>query len=81
MRLAASDFCTYYSPHRCERRLYLRTIGAPEDPESPYVEVLRRLGARHEREHLATLPHIVDLSRGGREERRELTVQAVPLEP
>lgn len=77
MQLAASDFYIYYSPHRCERRLYLQTIGAPEDPESPYVEVLRRLGARHEREHLATLPGIVDLRRGNREERRELTVQAV----
>jgi len=77
MQLAASDFYTYYSPHRCERRLYLRATGAPEDPESPYVAVLRRLGNRHEREHLATLPQVVDLSGGTKEERRERTHVAV----
>lgn len=77
MQLSASDFYTYYRPHRCERRLYLRYLGAPQDPESPYLEVLRRLGARHERRHLATLPRVVDLSAGTIEERREKTRAAV----
>jgi len=52
-------------------------LGTPQDPESPYLEVLRRLGARHERQHLATLPLVVDLSAGTREERREKTRAAV----
>jgi len=77
MQLSASDFYTYYSPHRCERRVFLRHNGAPEEQASPYEEVLRRLGERHERAHLSTLGEVVDLSGGNREERRRRTREEV----
>lgn len=62
MDITASDFYTYLSPSRCARRLYLRHAGATEGPESPYVEVIKKLGLRHERAHLATLLDVTDLS-------------------
>jgi predicted RecB family nuclease len=77
MQLSASDFYVYYSPHRCGRRAYLRHIGTPEEPASPYEEVLRRLGERHEREHLSTLIGAVDLSGGSKEDRRRRTREEV----
>lgn len=77
MHLTASDFYTYYSPHRCERRLFLRHVGTPEDPASPYQDVLHRLGKRHERAHLATFLQFVDLSGLSKNERLAATVHEV----
>jgi len=73
MRIAASDFVSYYRPSKCELRLYLRHHGEPEEPPSPYEETLRRLGERHEKAHLATFPVVVDLSLGSLDDRRERT--------
>lgn len=56
MRLIASDFYTFYRPSECDLRVYLRHKGIAEAPPSPYEEVLRRLGERHEKAHLATFP-------------------------
>lgn len=77
MRLTASDFYPYYRPAPCELRVYLREHGEEEAAPGPYHQVLRRLGARHERAHLATFPAVVDLSAEPEEERGLRTVTEV----
>jgi predicted RecB family nuclease len=77
MRLSASDLYTYHRPSRCDLRVVLRHIGELESPPGEYEEVLRRLGERHERAHLASLPGAISLETGTREERERLTRQAV----
>ncbi len=77
MRVVASDFVSYYRPSECKLRVYLRHHGEPEDPASPYQEILRRLGERHERAHLATFPAVVDLSLGSFAERKRRTQEGV----
>src|SRR3954468_11839394 len=61
MRLTASSFYGYYRPSACELRVWLRAQGKPEKDPSPYELVLRRLGLRHEAEHLKTLGDVLDL--------------------
>jgi predicted RecB family nuclease len=73
----ASEFYSYYRPSKCELRFYLRRHGEPEASPGPYDLVLRRLGERHERAHLATLPDIVDLSGIPREQQELRTVEEV----
>jgi predicted RecB family nuclease len=77
MRLTATDFYTYHRPSKCELRVHLRHRGEKEAPDSPYAEVLKDLGLRHERAHLATLPSYADLSSGAREERERRTREEV----
>jgi predicted RecB family nuclease len=77
MRLTASDFITYFRPSQCELRVWLRHRGEEESEPSVYDEVLRRLGERHEREHLATLGPYLDLRQVGEEERIQRTLEAI----
>jgi predicted RecB family nuclease len=77
MRLTASDFVSYRRPTRCDLRVYLRHRGEQEAEPGPYDEVLRRLGLRHEREHLATLTEFTDLSAPSLQEQVEKTAAAV----
>ena len=77
VRLTASDFYTFFSPSKCELRVYLKHIGKTEAPPGPYEEVLFRLGERHEAAHLATFPEYIDLSKGHLEERERRTREAV----
>ncbi len=77
MRLSASDLYTYHRPSRCDLRVVLRHRGELESQPGEYEEVLRRLGERHERSHLASLTGAVMLDTGTREERERLTRQAV----
>ncbi len=79
VRLTASDFYTFFSPSKCELRVYLKHIGKAEAPPGPYEEVLFRLGERHEAVHLATFPEYIDLSKGHLEEREKKTREAVEL--
>jgi len=79
VRLTASDFYTFFSPSKCELRVYLKHIGKTEAPPGPYEEVLFRLGERHEAAHLATFPEYIDLSKGHLEEREKKTREAVEL--
>ena len=79
LRLTASDFYTYFRPSECGNRIYLKQVGTEEDPPSPYEEVLKRLGERHEAAHLATFPEYIDLSKGHLEEREKKTREAVEL--
>ena len=77
IRLVATDFFSLLRPSRCERRVWLREQGVEEGPPGPYVEVLMRLGAEHERRHLARFPNAVDLGEGSIAERVERTLSAV----
>lgn len=62
MRLAASDYHSYFQPDTCEKRVYLRAKYAEEKPASPYAQVLMRLGNQFEKKHLATFQNVRDLS-------------------
>lgn len=73
MRLTASDFHTYFCPSKCDLRVYLRYQGVEESEPGPYEQVIRLLGMRHEKAHLATFPDVVDLSTASREKRESLT--------
>lgn len=77
MHLTASDFISYYRPSPCELRVLLRHRGEPEAKPGPFDEVLRRLGQRHETQHLQTLGPYVDLSSRPFEERLAMTREEV----
>ena len=53
---------TYWRPSPCELRVFLHEKGEPEAEPGAFDEVMRRLGIRHEQEHLATLGPFLDLS-------------------
>jgi predicted RecB family nuclease len=76
-RLVATDFFGYYRPSECGLRVWLRGQGVEEAPPGPYAEVLMKLGAEHERRHLARFPNALDLGAGPLEERVERTRAAV----
>ena len=69
MRLIASDIITLHRPEVCELRIYLRQNAMPEAKPGPFEEVLRRLGIRHENQHLGTLGAYADLSKVPQAER------------
>ena len=69
MKLSASDIYTLFRPSRCGLRITLRKKGVKEAPPGPYEQVLERLGAKHEKRHLATFPSVADISSGTLEER------------
>jgi len=77
MRLSASDPYRLYKPSSCELRLYLHHKGVEEKTPSPFGEVIRRLGERHEQLHLATFEEVVDLTAGTNQERRAATLEAI----
>jgi predicted RecB family nuclease len=62
MRLTASDFISYHRPSRCDLRVFLRHRREAEEAPSPYDETLRRLGLKHEKDHLATLGAFADVT-------------------
>ena len=64
MRLSASDPYWFYKPSSCELRLYLHHKGVEAAETGPFGGVVRRLGERHEKLHLATLDEVLDLSAG-----------------
>jgi predicted RecB family nuclease len=61
IRLVATDFFGLLRPSECELRVWLRERGVPEALPRPYTEILFRLGAEHERRHLARFPRALDL--------------------
>ncbi len=78
MRFKATDVYDYYKPSECARRVALRARGVPEqETDTPFNDLLRSLGHRHEESHLATLPGIVDLSTPDQAERERLTLAAI----
>ncbi len=77
MRLTASDFASYYRPTRCDLRVFLRHRGEEASDSGPYDEVLRRLGLRHEKDHLATLGVFADLSAPSLHEQVKETAESI----
>ncbi len=77
LQLTASDFYTLYRPDECENRVYFRHKGLEEAPPSPYEEVIRRLGERHESSHLASFPAYTDLRPFALTEREQQTKREV----
>jgi predicted RecB family nuclease len=80
VHIRASDVYDYYYPSRCARRVALRARGEPETTtDSPFDKLLRDLGLRHERAHLAALSGVVDLSSltGNSKEREHRTLAAI----
>ncbi len=73
MRVSASDFYARYRPSACGLRVYLREHGEAAAEPGPYEEVLRLLGDRHERAHLATFENVVDVSQGDEHRRLDQT--------
>jgi len=60
--LTASHLYSYYRPSKCRKRVYLLHKGVPAAKPSPYDEVIKRLGERHEKAYLNTLEGVEDLS-------------------
>jgi len=77
MRLTASDFASYHRPTRCDLRVFLRHRQEQEAEPGPYEIVLRRLGLRHEREHLATLGAFASISSASLDEQVKKTADAI----
>ena len=78
MRFKATDVFDFFKPSKCVLRVALRARGEPEqDTDTPFVELLRRLGDRHEKAHLASLPSVVDLSTLDQTEREDRTLEAI----
>lgn len=77
MRLIASDFITHDRPSPCDLRVLLKQNGEKEAEPSAFDEVLRRLGIRHEQEHLSTLGEHTDLSTLPLAERIKRTFDAI----
>ena len=53
---------TYWRPSACELRVFLHEKGEHRAEPGAFDEVMRRLGIRHEQEHLVTLGPYLDLS-------------------
>jgi predicted RecB family nuclease len=77
VRMTASDFVSYHRPTRCDLRVFLRNHGEEEVAAGPYDEVFRRLGVRHERNHLATLGAFADVSDTSLHEQAKKTADAI----
>ena len=77
LKLSASDPYRLYRPSKCELRLYLHHQGVEEAEPGPFEEVIRRLGDRHEKSHLATFEEVLDLRAGTAQERQIATLEAV----
>lgn len=82
MHFKATDVFDYYKPSRCVRRVALKAAGVePQETDTPFLELLRKLGVRHESGHLQTLSGVLDLSGLDQEERaarRSVTLLATP---
>jgi len=77
MRLSASDIISLYRPTLCSLRIYLREQRVPEVEPDVFEEILRKLGERHEQEHLATLGRYEDMSAVPSDARVQKTMDAV----
>lgn len=77
MRLTPSDIYTHYRPKQCDLRVYLKHRGSTASESSPYALVLKRLGKRHEENHLASLGTFTNLSDVPGGELLQRTIEAV----
>lgn len=77
MKLSATDFVIHYRPSKCDLRPHLLMQGVESNPPSPYEEVLRELGIRHEREHLDTFTDVLNLEDSSLEDAAVETLRAI----
>lgn len=77
MQVSATDAYRVYRPSNCELRLYLHHHGIEAAGPGPFEEVIRSLGERHERRHLATFPDVLDLRTGTTRQRHDATLEAI----
>lgn len=77
LRISASSHYSLYRPSLCERRVYLAARGVRQPPASDFDVLLKDLGDRHEKEHLASFPQYKDLSDGNLADRVRRTKDAV----
>jgi len=77
LRISASSHYSLYRPSLCERRVYLAARGVRQPPASDFDVLLKELGDRHEKEHLASFPQYKDLSDGNLADRVRRTKDAV----
>jgi predicted RecB family nuclease len=75
--LSASSHYSLYRPTPCERRVFLIAHGEPQPPASDFDALIKELGNRHEKEHLAGFPQFKDLSDGSIADRAQRTKTAV----
>ncbi len=75
--LSPSDIFSLYRPSRCERRVFLRAHGEPEGEPGDFDRLMEELGQRHENNHLATFPEVLNLSKGHLRERARRTAEAM----
>ena len=63
VRFKATEVFQYYKPSPCERRVSWIAHGFEQEvKDDAFLDLLRRLGERHERQHVQTFPGILDLS-------------------
>jgi predicted RecB family nuclease len=62
LAITPSDFYILYSPSPCDLRLYLSNKGVEPAEPSEFMQVIFRLGQRHEKNHLSTFPEVSDLT-------------------
>ena len=77
VRLSASSFYGLYRPSTCEKRVFLLAAAEPGGEPSELDQVMRDLGERHEKEHLATFPAARNLAEGSLADRAQRTREAV----
>lgn len=77
MLLSSGDIYRAYRPSACDLRHYLHHKKTPAAEPGAFEEVIRRLGDRHEKAHLASLQDVVDLSLGTFEDRQRRTLEAI----
>jgi predicted RecB family nuclease len=77
MNLVASDIYSLFRPSKCERRVFLRAHDEPEADASEFDKLIEELGRRHETNHLARFPKVLDLSGGSLPSRADRTLRAI----
>ncbi len=75
--ISASSHFSLYRPTLCERRVYLLAHRVRQPPASDFDKLLKDLGDRHEKEHLAAFPQFRDLSEGNLADRAQRTKAAI----
>jgi predicted RecB family nuclease len=77
VQVGSKDFADHRLPSRCDLRIFLREQGVPVAPPSPFDEMIRRLGSRHEVGELTRLQPVVNLGAGAPEQRAQAMREAI----
>ena len=77
LHLTATGFHALYRPSRCEKRVFLLAHEEPPGEPGELELLLRELGERHEKAHLATFTQVRNLGDGSLSDRAQRTREAV----